>query len=490
MASPVGTLRVDLAANTAQFAAGMEAARSKIVQFQQAGAKASSGARGLGTEFSRMGQAVSSNRFAVQNAAYQLGDFAVQVAGGTSATRALAQQLPQLLGGFGVFGAVAGAAFAILAPLVGKLFEGADAASEFARELDGINPSLQSVRSGVSELRDIQLKYVAAIGEAGGASSGAASLVVANTKREFEARKQILAVELEILRIRNQEKSTDISTIQSQIDVQARAMETDIANIKADLERGGVSEGNASRYGRTNPFVVAAQDAFLKRTEQDRLVVRKLRAELKLSELAAEELAAALDTTFNDVGGGGGSVETGGGGGGGGSGRSMQAKQLAEDMREASKEAEYFNSLQDDMKQGFLDAIIEGKNFGDVIDDIAKSLARAALESALFNTGPFGVSGGGGGLLGALFGGFRAGGGPVSGGTAYVVGERGPELFVPTMGGQIVPNDAIGGGGSVDVRVFVDEGGNWQGAVQRISGQVSSAMIVQNNKRVREAQRR
>lgn len=37
------------------------------------------------------------------------------------------------------------------------------------------------------------------------------------------------------------------------------------------------------------------------------------------------------------------------------------------------------------------------------------------------------------------FAGFRAGGGPVSPGSAYVVGERGPELFVPSSSGKVLP---------------------------------------------------
>jgi hypothetical protein len=40
----------------------------------------------------------------------------------------------------------------------------------------------------------------------------------------------------------------------------------------------------------------------------------------------------------------------------------------------------------------------------------------------------------------------RATGGPVSRGTPYVVGERGPELFVPDIGGTIIPNGGGGGG--------------------------------------------
>ena len=44
---------------------------------------------------------------------------------------------------------------------------------------------------------------------------------------------------------------------------------------------------------------------------------------------------------------------------------------------------------------------------------------------------------------------YRADGGPVSGGAPYVVGERGPELFVPRSAGTIIPNDRMSSGGSV-----------------------------------------
>ena len=50
----------------------------------------------------------------------------------------------------------------------------------------------------------------------------------------------------------------------------------------------------------------------------------------------------------------------------------------------------------------------------------------------------------------------RAVGGPVMGGTPYMVGERGPELFVPGASGSIVPNHALGGGGSTTVNLILD----------------------------------
>ena len=61
--------------------------------------------------------------------------------------------------------------------------------------------------------------------------------------------------------------------------------------------------------------------------------------------------------------------------------------------------------------------------------------ARAAVQFA----------GGTPSLFGALFGGARAAGGDALAGRAYLVGEYGPELFVPTQSGTVIPNGGIGG---------------------------------------------
>jgi hypothetical protein len=47
----------------------------------------------------------------------------------------------------------------------------------------------------------------------------------------------------------------------------------------------------------------------------------------------------------------------------------------------------------------------------------------------------------------------RALGGPVMGNTPYIVGERGPELFVPNSSGKIVPNNELGGGNNITIHV-------------------------------------
>lgn len=53
----------------------------------------------------------------------------------------------------------------------------------------------------------------------------------------------------------------------------------------------------------------------------------------------------------------------------------------------------------------------------------------------------------------------KAGGGPVRGGTAYTVGEAGPELFVPWTSGSIIPNHRLGsgsGGAAITVNNYFD----------------------------------
>ena len=59
--------------------------------------------------------------------------------------------------------------------------------------------------------------------------------------------------------------------------------------------------------------------------------------------------------------------------------------------------------------------------------------------------------------------GARANGGPVSAGSPYLVGERGPELFMPKASGTVIPNNALGMGGA-NIVVNVDAAGtNVQG---------------------------
>lgn len=73
----------------------------------------------------------------------------------------------------------------------------------------------------------------------------------------------------------------------------------------------------------------------------------------------------------------------------------------------------------------------------DILAAVGKALILAAVTKAIGAVGN-GSGAGGSGLLGLLF---RADGGPVSANTPYIVGEEGPELFIPGANGSISNND-------------------------------------------------
>lgn len=101
-----------------------------------------------------------------------------------------------------------------------------------------------------------------------------------------------------------------------------------------------------------------------------------------------------------------------------------------------------FNATQDGMQKAF-DALADAlfSLFSEATKGIGSS-GSGGLFSSVFSL----LTGGGFGadpaVSGSGFGGARAGGGPVSGMRSYLVGERGPEMFVPATSGFIVPNSA------------------------------------------------
>lgn len=115
---------------------------SLVVQLKTANdafSKSGSASAKAATDIKRSFGSVGSG---IQNASYQIADFAVQVQGGAGVTRALSQQLPQLLAGFGAFGAVAGAAVAILGPLIsnmGQMVDQTKAVDEAMKALSSAN---------------------------------------------------------------------------------------------------------------------------------------------------------------------------------------------------------------------------------------------------------------------------------------------------------------------------------------------------------------
>lgn len=122
----------------------------------------------------------------------------------------------------------------------------------------------------------------------------------------------------------------------------------------------------------------------------------------------------------------------------------------------------FANNTMNAFTNGFASAITGAEKFSDAIRNMAKSviddLIRMAVQyfitQQIFGAivgafaqkplvGPTGIEFG----PAADHVGKRAMGGPVTGGRPYLVGERGPELMIPSGNGTVVPNNALGGGG-------------------------------------------
>ena len=122
-----------------------------------------------------------------------------------------------------------------------------------------------------------------------------------------------------------------------------------------------------------------------------------------------------------------------------------------------------FKQIGDSIATGVSDALvgaIQGtKSLGEaakgILNDISSQLLRLGINTLLAGFGgPF-----------ASLQGFAAGGRPPVG-RPSIVGERGPELFVPSTAGTIIPNDKLGGGGmtnNIVVNVSMEGGVDAQG---------------------------
>jgi len=101
------------------------------------------------------------------------------------------------------------------------------------------------------------------------------------------------------------------------------------------------------------------------------------------------------------------------------------------------------NSLWSNMTSAIDKFVETGKfSFSDFAKSVIQDMIKIELKAQASKI--LGAIGGGGGLfssIGSLLG--LASGGPVDANTPYIVGEKGPELFVPPSAGKIIPNNKI-----------------------------------------------
>jgi len=161
-----------------------------------------------------------------------------------------------------------------------------------------------------------------------------------------------------------------------------------------------------------------------------------------------------------------------------------EAKKKTEVWEDTLKDVK--SVMEDDLSDSITDVIMGVDSLSDAFKNLANQIARTIIQRQVSDpladlaiqgigsmiggggvggtngsthprvTGDIGGGGGSGGFLDFLPG--FANGGNVYGDKAHIVGERGPELFVPGQDGRIMPNSQMGGSGDVTVNI-INQGG-------------------------------
>jgi hypothetical protein len=454
-------------------------------------------------------------------AGFQIQDFATQVAGGTSAVTAFGQQAPQFLGVFGPGGALAGAAIAVGA-LGYKLWETAsaaeevrDAISEIVDEIERLDKETAKITAPTPRLganleiarlqqEILRLQAGSALqtyGGGGGEFGIGADIDVARaaeridelTKKlgDLTKAEQANAVArlysddaysannewiVDLIKLRDEAarkaeeeaRATEIATqatIQSVIeglDPAARATreyESRLTYLGLALQAGAIDQERYSALVNR-----AADDLDRAKTSVDRHAqaldehARRVREQLdpavayareleQLNELlntgrlTHEEYARAADQSWSRL------------------------NRTTSDTRDIARD------LGLTFESAFEDAIVKGQGFRSVLGGIIQDIGRLILRKTVTER----LAGFASNFFGGLFApaapaswamsptdlglpGF-ANGGPVIGNRPIVVGEEGPEVFVPNSAGTIVPNGvSMGGGVTVHQTINISTG--------------------------------
>lgn len=436
---------------------------------------------------------------AVQQAGFQVGDFAVQVASGQGVLRPLIQQGTQLVSMFGPMGAVVGAAGAILGALATTMFDLGDKTEKVNekqrtyQELIRLSDELTGDAARTArELADARLK-----------EARATRITAIETARLAEEQLKLAIAELETrpqgrageAGFRNRlERAAELRDLLGQVQAKAKELALDLAELDQ-----GVGEFDVSGSGRNggkgglklpDPNDVSVRSrrnaASLGRTAGDEFIIlrnRKLAEEEESRLKRIGDTVESLRTPYDDYNDRMARLN-----------EALEAGRIRWDQYEMASDAAQ-QALNDAMRttdimadavEGFgrsventFDrAIRSGMEWRDVLRSVLADALRSinsfvqqtmsasnssggflgSLVSAAFGAlmGPSFSTGNIGGLSGTpyitnQYGTFtglagRAHGGPVDAGTDYIVGEKGPEILrMGAKPGMIIPNKQIGG---------------------------------------------
>jgi len=449
--------------------------------------RAENGAKSLGRSISRTtgfsnqyGKVVDKNtrglstfaKSGLQQTGYQVGDFDVQVGGGTSVLQAFGQQGSQLFGSVGAGGAILGAGTAIVAALGNAYLKSTDMVKDFSEEIDELTTATKTytdlVKGERTTLQDLGRDYFEVTEEVKALHASKIALAEFNLKEqlnqtinalrgEFDAFGQVARAQERVNKITNK-SSVEYKRLQRQL-----------------------------RLSKTNAFELG-ESLGLQR-EQTEALISKFEALSTIDAFGEPLKAATLLTEIADMliplmdGADLATLKTVG---------SIQL--MAEQFLKVKANADIvkteipntFGLIKKDtdrLSQGIANSF--GQSSKSVImgtasvKDAFKNMA-AAIISQLIDVliiqrlvGTVGTGGSGGTGIAGFLSGTRAVGGQVTTGQSYLVGENGPELFRPSASGTIVPNNKMGGGAGVVVNQTINVS---TGVAQTVRTEIATLM--------------
>lgn len=368
-----------------------------------------------------------------------------------------------------ILGGVAGALVALFSGRFSEAFNIAkNVTADFVGNISGAASAVSTIWDDaaikvLSKAEDNSNKLSAPVGKAAGKIKAAGKSIKDETAKIFDdIEKQIAAINREV-------------GIFGKTDTQVKLIDLQAGGATPDqLSRAGASLGQLDALKKQDDAAKLAADRLKELEAQGRATFQGTRSpieELNIELGRQQDILNALGPVYQDT-----------------YFRAVEAAQAAfEGTQKVTSELDEFSknaakNIQGALGEGLaniLDGNFKdiGSNFKKMIDRIVVEAAAAQIARTLFGDL---VSGGkGSGILGTVlssfgsalgFGGAKAGGGDVMAGRSYLVGEQGPEMFVPRTMGAIVPNAAAAGGGgnvtNISVSVAMPAGGNRATALQ------------------------
>lgn len=385
----------------------------------------------------------------IQQAGFQLGDFAVQLQNGTHFLTAFGQQGSQLLGVFGAVGAVLGAVVAVGAALGTVFLKMQDSAGTLTEELDELEDSVKELSgfaiTNEERFEKLRKKY-------GEVTEGVNELFEAQKKlAQFELQTQLMKTitalkdELDVIGdlSRSQDGLTQAQTkggkqvvlAQRNLAQAIRRVREEFDLSKTQAEGLGVAMG---KLDKLDPFKQPVEAA-----KQVQAIFDLISTDLENLSVEEREAAGNLLKLAEQL-------------------RTVAAAQ--QDIATGAKNAigltsDEMKSLADGMASAFgssFKGIIKGtETVKDAFRNMALSVVDQLLQILVVQQLVGGISTGLQSAFPKLFP-KKAIGGAVQAGQPVLVGERGAEMFVPSSSGSIIPNKELSGGSGVTVHQTIN----------------------------------